>query len=78
MGRSDASWNGCRYGYEETGMNKGRSNSSSRSKRSTRQKIILMQLVMAFAFLHPPPRRGGGKRWGLERLERLERFEPTG
>src|SRR5262245_13843516 len=25
--------------------------------------------------LHPPPRRGGGKRWGFERFERLERIE---
>jgi hypothetical protein len=24
---------------------------------------------------HPPPRRGGGPRWGLERLERLEHLE---
>jgi len=26
--------------------------------------------------LNPPPRRGGGNRWGLERFELLERFEP--
>src|SRR3990170_8452413 len=25
--------------------------------------------------LTPPPRRGGGNRWGLERLEPLEQFE---
>jgi len=24
---------------------------------------------------NPPPRRGGGHRWGLELLERFERFE---
>ena len=44
------------------------SNSSSRLSRST-------------PLLHPPPRRGGGKRWGLElsiaieRSETVERFE---
>src|SRR5262245_37393854 len=42
---------------------------SKRSGRSNRSSPLL----------HPPPRRGGGKRWGIEQsaaVERLERFEP--
>jgi hypothetical protein len=40
---------------------------------------IFVQNVQTFsAFFNPPPRRGGGNRWGLElsaAVERLERFE---
>src|SRR6185295_4649123 len=39
----------------------------ARSKRSSRSN-------RSIPLLHPPPRRGGGTRWGFERSEAVERL----
>src|SRR5262245_38201833 len=51
-----------------------------RAKASYFHSGLMVQNVQdvqaaATPLLHPPPRRGGGKRWGIERFERLERIE---
>src|SRR4029434_5747111 len=38
-------------------------------------QAVQIASLRSIPFLHPPPRRGGGKRWGLEPLERFERLE---
>lgn len=42
--------------------------------------VPIVQIVQSLRsvqtpFSNPPPRRGGGQRWGLERLEQFERLE---